>query len=294
MVHHPKEERQPLDDGVQRKRQGLLHVIARLLSRRKPITEEELHEMMNAGEEEGIINEEENEMIRSILDFKHSVVREIMVPRTDMAAIASDATVREVIDAINACGHSRLPLYEGSIDNIVGLIYAKDLLRAWGEADAAIDLRQIMRPPFFVPESKELEELLAEFKRRRVHIAIVIDEYGGTSGLVTIEDLLEQIVGDIQDEYDLEEEWLLEEPDGTLLVDGRLSIEELEEYFSIQIPRDKFDTVGGLIIFLTGRIARVGDTVEGSGLRFTVVEADQRKISRVRVERLTLSMGEVV
>ncbi|HEU0264363.1 MAG TPA: hemolysin family protein [Geobacterales bacterium] len=283
-----------MDDGVQRKRQGLLQVIARLLSRRKPITEEELHEMMNAGEEEGIINEEENEMIRSILDFKHSVVREIMVPRTDMAAIASDATVREVIDAINACGHSRLPLYEGSIDNIVGLIYAKDLLRAWGEADAAIDLRQIMRPPFFVPESKELEELLAEFKRRRVHIAIVIDEYGGTSGLVTIEDLLEQIVGDIQDEYDLEEEWLLEQPDGSLLVDGRLSIEELEEYFSIQIPRDKFDTVGGLIIFLTGRIARVGDTVEGSGLRFTVVEADQRKISRVRVERLTLSMGEVV
>ena len=275
-----------MEDGPGRKSQGLWDLINRFLSGRRKITEEEIQELMDAGEEEGLINEEENEMIRSIFTLRDTVVREIMVPRTDMACISADATVREVISDIIACGHSRIPVYEDTLDNIVGLIYAKDLLKYWGMNDSAIVLKKIMRSPYFIPEAKNLEELLQEFKKKRVHIAIVIDEYGGTSGLVTIEDLLEQIVGDIQDEYDLEEEWLIEQTDGSIIVDARLPIEELEEYYNIRIERDKFDTVGGLIFHLTGRIPRAGEEVSNHRINLTVLAADERKISKVRIRLL--------
>lgn len=281
-----------MDEGPSRQKNGLIKLLSGFVSGRKRVTEEEIHEIMDAGEEEGLINEEENEMIRSILEFRDTVVREIMVPRTDMANISVDAGVREVLGSIISCGHSRIPVYDGTIDNIVGVIYAKDLLRYWGMDSSLIDIRKIMRPPYFVPETKNLEELLAEFKRKRVHLAIVIDEYGGTSGLVTIEDLLEQIVGDIQDEYDLEEEWLVEETNGAVTVDGRLSIEELEEHFGIEIERDKFDTVGGFIIHLAGRIPKTGEKVEGDSLLMTVLDADERKIKRVKIVKKAAPAAE--
>jgi CBS domain containing-hemolysin-like protein len=262
-----------------------MDILGRFLTGRKKVTEEDIQELMDVGEEEGIINEEENEMIRAIFALRDTVVREIMVPRTDMACVSADATVREVLATIIGCGHSRIPVWDGTLDNIVGLIYAKDLLKYWGMDETAVVLRKVMRPPFFIPETKHLEELLHDFKKKRVHIAIVIDEYGGTSGLVTIEDLLEQIVGDIQDEYDLEEEWLVEEPDGTVVVDARLPIEELEEYFGIDVERDKFDTVGGLIFHLTGRIPHAGEEAKTAAIRLTVLEADERRISKVRVAR---------
>lgn len=276
-----------MEDGSGRKNQGLWDLVNRFLSGRRKITEEEIHELMDAGEEEGLINEEENEMIRSIFTLRDTVVREIMVPRTDMACIPVDAPVREVISEIIACGHSRIPVYDGTIDNIVGLMYAKDLLKYWGMNDSAILVKKIMRMPYFIPEAKNLEELLQEFKKKRVHMAIVIDEYGGTSGLVTIEDLLEQIVGDIQDEYDVEEDWLVEESDGSIVVDARLPIEELEEYFDIKIERDKFDTVGGLIFHLTGRIPQAGEEVSNHAIHLTVLAADERKISKVRIRLIT-------
>jgi len=275
-----------LEEGTSRKNPGLMATLRRFLAGRKRVTEEEIQELMNAGEEEGLINEEENEMIQSIFALGDTVVREIMVPRTDMAYVTVDATVREVLSSIIACGHSRIPVFDGTIDNIVGLVYAKDLLKYWGMDESAVVLKNILRPPFFIPESKNLEELLHEFKKKRIHIAIVIDEYGGTSGLVTIEDLLEQIVGDIQDEYDVEEEWLVEDADGAVTVDARLPIEELEEHFGIEIERDKFDTVGGLIFHLTGRIPAVGEEVENGAIRLRVLEADERKISRARITRL--------
>jgi CBS domain containing-hemolysin-like protein len=178
-----------------------------------------------------------------------------------------------------------LPVYEGSVDNIVGLVYAKDLLKYWGTDLSAFDLRHTLRTPYFIPETKNLEELLQEFKRKRVHIAIVIDEYGGTSGLVTIEDLLERIVGDIQDEYDVEEEWLLPQADGSIVVDARLPIEDLEEYFGIEIEREMFDTLGGLIFHLTGRIPKSGEEVVTEDIRMTILDADERKIRRVRILR---------
>ena len=225
-------------------------------------------------------------MIRSILALGDSVVREIMLPRMEMACVSIEAEVSEVLQSIIACGHSRLPVFEGTIDNIIGLIYAKDLLKHWGATDASVELRKLFRPPYFVPETKNLEELLHDFKKRRVHMAIVIDEYGGTSGLVTIEDLLEQIVGDIQDEYDLEEERLIEEADGAIVADARLPIEELEEHFQITVERDKFETVGGLIFHLIGRIPEAGEVVISDTLELTVLEADERRISRVRIVRL--------
>jgi CBS domain containing-hemolysin-like protein len=280
-----------LEDG-QRRRPGFLEILSRFLTGRKKITEEEIQEMMAAGEEEGLINEEENAMIQSILQFRDTVVREIMVPRTEIACISSDAAVSDIIREIIACGHSRMPVYEDSIDNIIGLVYAKDLLKYWGMDASSIELKKIIRVPYFVPESKNLEELLQEFKRKRMHIAIVIDEYGGTSGLVTIEDVLEQIVGDIQDEYDLEEEWISCEPDGSFVVDGRLPVEELEDHVGIQVEREKFDTVSGLIYHLTGRIPKTGEEIDGGPIRLLIIEADERKIKKVRVDRKIESSGE--
>jgi CBS domain containing-hemolysin-like protein len=275
-----------LENGADKKGPGLLETLGRFLSGRRKITEEEIQDLINAGEEEGLINEAENDMIRSIFTLRDMVVREIMVPRTDMACVSVDMTIQEVLSAIIACGHSRIPVFDGTVDNIVGLIYAKDLLKYWGMTEPAVGMRRIMRLPYFIPETKNLEELLHDFRKKRVHIAIVIDEYGGTSGLVTIEDLLEQIVGDIQDEYDLEEEWLEEEPDGSVVVDARLPIEELEEHFGIEVEREKFDTVGGLIFHLTGRIPAVGEVVETDTIRLAVLEADERKISKVRISRM--------
>ena len=269
-----------------------MDLFGRFLSGKKKITEEEIQEMMDAGEVEGIINEKENEMIRAIFTLRDTVVREIMVPRTDMACIGADTTVREGLATIIACGHSRIPVWEGTLDNIIGLIYAKDLLKYWGTDESTLVLRHVMRSPFFVPESKNLEELLSDFKKKKVHIAIVIDEYGGTSGLVSIEDLLEQIVGDIQDEYDLEEDWLVVEPDGDIVVDARLPIEELEEFFGIEVTRDKFDTVGGLISHITGRIPLAGEEVVTDALRLVVLDSDDRKIGKVRISRLITKTEE--
>jgi CBS domain containing-hemolysin-like protein len=281
-----------LEEGAGRKNPGLMKMLGRFLAGRKRVTEEEIQKLMDAGEEEGLINEEENEMIQSIFALGDTVVREIMVPRTDMAYVNVDATVHEVVSSIIACGHSRIPVFDGTIDNIVGLVYAKDLLRYWGMDESAVLLKNILRPPYFIPETKNLEELLHEFKKQRIHLAVVVDEYGGTSGLVTIEDLLEQIVGDIQDEYDLEEEWLVEDAAGSVVVDARLPIEDLEEHFGIEIAREKFDTVGGLIFHLTGRIPAAGEEVESDTIRLTVLEADPRKISKVRITRLTEKVEE--
>ena len=274
-----------MEEGSTRRKPGLIGILVRLLVGRRKVTEEEIQEIMDAGEEEGLINEEENEMIRSILSLRDTVVREIMVPRTDMAAVPIDATFKEILEAIISCGHSRIPVFEGTIDNITGLVYAKDLLKYCGMDAQFVGMKKIIRQPFFIPETKNLEELLQEFKKKRVHMAIVMDEYGGTAGLVTIEDLLEEIVGDIQDEYDVEEELLHVQQDGSVVVDARLSIEELEEYFGIDIEREKFDSVGGLLFHLTGKIPRIGEEAETDTLHLTVLDADERKVRRVRIVR---------
>jgi len=268
------------------KKSGFFDMLNRLVTGRKKITTEEIHDFIEASEEEGLVNEDESEMIRSIFSMRTTVVREIMVPRTDMACVSASASIGEMLDIIIACGHSRIPVYENTIDNIIGLLYAKDLLKYWGEDQKKVQIRSIVRPPYYIPETKNLEQLLQEFKRKHVHLAIVIDEYGGTSGLITIEDLLEQIVGDIQDEYDMEEALFEVNADGSITADARMPVEDLEEHFEVEIERDKFDTIGGLIFHLTGKIPAIGDIIDGPGLKLTILDADERKIKKVAVARL--------
>lgn len=266
------------------KKPGFFELARRLMTGRKRITEDGINEFIEASEEDGLVNEEESEMLRSIFSLGSTVVREIMVPRTEMACVSVAASVHELLDTIIACGHSRIPVFEDTIDNIIGLLYAKDLLKSWGDADDQVQIRSLMRQPYFIPETKNLEVLLQEFKRKRVHLAIVIDEYGGTSGLITIEDLLEQIVGDIQDEFDREEALFTTNPDGSITADARMPVEELEEQLGVVIERDKFDSVGGLIFHLTGKIPAIGDVVDCEELRLTVIDADERKIKMVLIE----------
>lgn len=281
-----------MEEGSSRK-SGFIERLSRFVTGRKRTTKQEINDFIEASEEEGLVNEDESEMLRSIFSLGTTIVREVMVTRTEMACVTVDATVRELLDTIIGCGHSRLPVYEDSIDNIIGLLYAKDLLKQWGTAEETLSVRSIMRPPYFIPESKNLEQLLQEFKRKRVHLAIVIDEYGGTSGLITIEDLLEQIVGDIQDEYDSEESLLTVHTDGSVTADGRLPVEELEEHFEIQIERDKFDSVGGLVFHLIGKIPAIGDAIEGAGLRLTILDADVRRVKKVGIALLNGTSTEV-
>ena len=246
-------------------------------------TEADLQEMIDASELGGFIDEDEGDMLQSILELDDTMVREIMVPRTSMICCDCSAPLEQVLTAINESGHSRVPIYDNSPDNIIGLIYAKDLLRFWGTPLEKLKLEQVLRPPYLVPESKNVSDLLQEFRQRRVHIAIVIDEYGGTSGLVTIEDLIEEIVGDIQDEYDLEEDWLIEEEGGSVLVDGRLSVEEFEDHFLVKIEREMFDTVGGYVVEMLGRVPAQGERLEFGGLTFLIVDADPRAVRHIRV-----------
>ncbi len=252
-------------------------------------SEEELQELIDASEQQGIIDEGEGEMLQSILELDETILREIMIPRTAMVCVDSEAPFGNILKAILSSGHSRIPVYKNNIDNIIGLVYAKDLLRYWGRPIDAITLDEIMRPPYLVPESKHVRVLLKEFQETCVHIAIVIDEYGGTSGLVTIEDLIEEIVGEIQDEYDREEEWLLEQSDGTLLVDGRLNIEEFEEYFGIEVEREKFDTVGGYVVEQYGRVPVVGEQVRVGNFDMLIEQGDQRAVRQIRIVPLAVT-----
>lgn len=263
-----------------------------LFGKRRALTEEELQEIIEESEEEGIINEGEGDMLHSIFEFGDTIVREIMVSRTDMICCPTTAGFRVVLDAILKSGHSRIPIYEGSTDRIVGVVYAKDLLRYWGRPEKDIAITRVMRTPFFVPETKNIQELLQDFRSKRVHLAIAVDEYGGTSGLITIEDLIEEIVGDIQDEYDLEEEWLQPQEDGSVIVDSRLNIEEFEEYFATEVEREKFDTVAGYVFNLLGRVPREGEEIHDRNLQLIVTECDNQKIRKIRVRRMPVETGE--
>lgn len=245
-----------------------------------------LKALLDLGKEQGLISDIEDKMIKGIVELKKTVVREVMVPRTEMIGVDFQASVEEAVNIMMASGHSRIPAFRESLDNIAGMVYAKDILRHW-QSEQEIRVNQVMRPAYFIPETKNTLELLEEFKRRRTPIAIVVDEYGGTSGLVTIEDLLEEIVGDIRDEYDQpEEKAIVEIQPGVFLVDARTPIEELEETLGVTLPKEDFDTVGGLIFHLTGRIPRTGEEIQCPPLKIRIEGADERRITRVKMERL--------
>ena len=249
------------------------------------VTEEDIRSLVNAGEESGVLEEGEREMIHSVFEFQDTAVKEVMVPRVDIDSILADATLDEALRVVTETGRSRVPAYEEDIDHIVGFVYAKDLLISVSAANRPQNLRQILRPPFFVPETKKVNELLEEFRRERFHIAIVVDEYGGTAGVVTIEDLIEEIVGEIEDEYDEEVELLVVQENGSILADGKVHIDELAEKLDINLPQNDYESVGGFVSDMLGRIPEVGEEARYEGLRFVVEDADERSVKRVHVVR---------
>ncbi len=246
------------------------------------VTEEELKTLVDAGQEEGLIEQEEKAMILSVLDFGDTVAREVMVPRIDVVALDVNTPLKDALDALIAAGHSRIPVYRETIDNIVGILYAKDLLRVLRDGTAP-SLEQVLRQPYFTPESKKVSALLHELQARRVHVCIVVDEYGGTAGLVTIEDILEEIVGDIQDEYDREEpEYvpLTDEPGYTL--DAGMNIDDVNELMGVRLPTDASDTLGGFIYDQLGEVPQPGDVVRHDNLVLEVLAVSERRILKVK------------
>jgi len=261
-------------------------VAARTEEERDEEQDEEVEAYFEVGERDGILEADEGKMMRSIVDLGDTLVREIMTPRPDIQALPWDSTVRQARDAMLAASHSKMPVYRDSIENVVGVLHMRDLVQAWSDAEDDAPIDPFIRPPFFVPETQTVDDLLAEL-RTRTAIALVVDEYGGIAGLVTLEDILEEIVGDIRDEHDAEEDMMREQPDGSWLLSGLVHVETVEELFDVELDiedRD-FDTVGGLVVSLLGRVPAQGEDFDARGLRFRVVEADPRRVYRVEVRR---------
>jgi magnesium and cobalt transporter len=248
--------------------------------------EREIQHIIDEGEERGLITRQEGQLIESIFEFKDTLVREIMVPRLEMVGVERHTPMGDIIRLILECGHTRFPVYDGDIDHIQGILLAKDLLVFWQTPQDTWNLDQVLRPAYFIPEAKKISTLLRELVERKTQIAIVIDEYGGTAGLITLEDILEEIVGEIYDEYDQLEPRLLAQDDGTVLVDARLDVEELMDHFHLPRPEGKFESVGGLLIHYLGRVPQVSDQVMVHHLELTVVAADERRAKQVRVKPL--------
>ncbi len=234
-------------------------------------------------EEEDEADAEERELISSILEFTDTIVREVMTPRTDMVSIGGDQSTDEALDLVLAAGRSRVPVLGEGPDDVVGLLYARDLLKMMDDEADAVACNKIMRPAYFVPETKRVSELLRDMQSNQVHLAIVVDEFGGTAGLVTIEDLLEEIVGEIVDEYDEEEPLVTALEGGGFLVDGRLGVDELAEILGVDLPDDEWDTVGGLMLGLAGRVPREGETFELNGHLLTAERVQGRRVAQVRL-----------
>ena len=259
------------------------------------ISSEELRLIIEQGGEQGILEAEEEQMIHAVIELGDQRVHEVMVPRIAMVTLTTSVTMEEALDTIIEQGHSRIPVYEDTIDEIVGILYAKDLLpflRPGGPPPPP--LRSTLRTPVFVPESMTVDDLLHELQRRKVHLAIVLDEYGGTAGLVTIEDLIEEIVGEIQDEYDVEEPLIVKLSDDEARVDGRAAVDDLMDLFETQVPlddADEYDTVGGLIYHRIGGVPKPGDQVTVDGLTLTVETTDGRRVGKVLVVRTRSGEG---
>jgi putative hemolysin len=259
---------------------------------RSYITDSELKAMADVAHEEKVIEHEERTFIHSIIDFGDTVVREVMVPRPDMVTVESDVTVSQALEKALAAGYSRIPVEgDAGIDDIIGIAYAKDLVRAERAGKADQTVRDSMRPATFVPEPKRVSDLLREMQEEKFHMAIVVDEYGGTAGLVTLEDLLEELVGDIVDEFDVEQPEVELLDDGSVLVSARYAVDDADELLGAELPQGTWDTVGGLMLDLVGRVPDPGDSVVVDGFRLTAVDVRGRRIDRVRIEPLATRDG---
>ena len=247
--------------------------------------EEAAHTLLEAGEHEGLIEREERALLQSIVDFGDTLVREVMTPRPDIVAIRSDATLRELRTVLTEQEYSRLPVFEETLDHILGFVHVKDLIRLGDTAADDQVITRLLRPAHFVPETKRVAELLKDMQRQQVQSAIVVDEYGGTAGLVTIEDLLEEIVGEIRDEYDVESEPVVEEGEGVFVFSGKVDVHAMAERLGVEIEREGFETVGGFVLAQAGRVPAVGERFEADGLVIEVLEAERRRVNKVRISR---------
>lgn len=256
------------------------------------VIEEEIKTLVDAGEEGGFIEEEEKEMIYSIFEFGDTLAREVMVPRIDMVAIEVNTSMLDALEVVIQAGHSRIPVFEETIDNILGILYAKDLLQYWRSDASGLKLRNVLRGVYYIPETKKVDELLQELQQRKVHIAIVVDEYGGTAGLVTIEDILEEIVGEIQDEYDSEEAFMEVISEDEIIFNGRMDLDDVNHIMGLELPTDRSDTLGGLVYSNLGRVPAIGDKVTIQNVEIIVLSVMRRQIKKVKVVRMADEAGQ--
>lgn len=248
--------------------------------------EEQIITAVEAGEKEGLVDPTEREMIESVIDFRDTTVAQIMTSRPDVIALESTASLQQIKEMIEQTGHSRLPVYEGTLDKVIGVLYARDLIHYVGQADAGFDIKSATRPAFYVPETKPLKDLLRDFRLMKIHMAIVEDEYGGTAGLVTIEDVLEELVGEISDEHEPKEEAMVKKlDDRTWEADARIELAELNRLVGLNLPEDTdYKTLGGFVSTTVGRIPEKGATFTHAATRFTILEAEPQRVLRVKLE----------
>ncbi|NDJ59654.1 MAG: HlyC/CorC family transporter [Chloroflexi bacterium] len=268
------------------------HVISRLSGSEnleKAVTEEEIMTLVDVGQKGGTIEDEEKEMIYSVLQFGETLARELMIPRPDIVAVDVETRIEDALGIILESGHSRIPVYQDSIDNIKGMLYAKDLLSIWHQGTAAeATIARVMRPAYFVPQTKRADVLFKEMQTRNTHIALIVDEYGGTAGLVTIEDLIEEIVGDIRDEYDINEgNDLVSIGSNEFLVDGSMNLDDLNDQLDTDLPTDETDSIGGFIYSYLGRVPEIGEALQAHGLLMRIEDVENRRIRKIHITRLS-------
>lgn len=250
------------------------------------MTEEELKSWVESDQEQGGLEREERQMIYSIFQFGNTLAREIMVPRMDMLAFEVTTSLTQAAKAFTQSGHSRVPVYENNIDNIIGLLYAKDLLYAMQNGRKRTNMRELLRPAYYVPDTKKADALLTEMQAQRIHMAIVVDEYGGVAGLVTLEDIIEEIIGEIQDEYDLSEEDLVQQDGEEYIFLGRIDLDDFNQLMDSDIPKIESDTLAGFLYDQFGRVPHDGESIRTNGLLLTIEQVIGRRIRRVRAQRI--------
>ena len=275
-----------LYDGIVRRLAGIVETTPEEQHEEK---QEEFLTGLEQHRTEGALDEEEQEMIENVLELSSSTADEIMTPRTDIVAVEVNSDLQKVLDTIAVAGHTRVPVYEDNIDKLIGLVYAKDLLTEIGKDQADFKLRDKIREAYFVPETKPLRVLLHEFQNRKLHIAVVLDEYGGTAGIVTLEDILEELVGEITDEYEeTPAEPIRKIDDNTIEADARTYIDDLNDEFELDLPEDEdYDTVGGFVFSRLGYIPKADETFDYENLKFTIASAEARRIRRIKIQKVT-------
>ncbi|MFC1511152.1 hemolysin family protein [Candidatus Margulisiibacteriota bacterium] len=252
------------------------------------MTEDDIRMILATGEKEGVIEEEERQMITSIFEFGDTVAREVMTPRPDITALEVNKSLEDIVRIILDSGHSRIPVYEGNLDNIVGMVYAKDLL----SAKSTTRIKDILRPVTFIPETKKVSELLHEMQAARTHLAVIVDEHGVASGLVTLEDLVEEIVGEIHDEFERDEKMFERVDNNTVIVDGRVTIKDLNDELKLNLPERHYDTIGGFVFGQLGKVPSVGNSVRCDDLLISVERIHRRRITRVKIAKLPGGIAE--